>query len=140
MKRRSLLYFGIGLAVCGANSFLPVAAQSRRGVTRRVQFARGSTSTTINGSVVLGNKDTYIFRARQGQTIIADVTWLGTRVDNVEDQGLSGFTFIAANGQSYEDQPDQRVNSRLHKRSLPSQAKKDAQKFYATVPSFCLGN
>lgn len=106
MKRRSLLYFGIGLGVFGVSSFLPVAAQSRRGVTRHVQFARGSTSTTINGSVVLGNKDTYIFRARQGQTIIADVTWLGTRVDNVEDQGLSGFTFIAPNGQSYEDPQD----------------------------------
>ncbi|MCL1468155.1 hypothetical protein [Argonema galeatum] len=112
MKRRSLLYFGIGLAVFGASSFLPVAAQSRRGVTRRVQFPRGSTSTTINGSVVLGNKDTYIFRARQGQTIITDVTWVGTRVDNVEDQGLSGFTFIAPNGESYEDPQDIYFNAK----------------------------
>ncbi|MFB2968169.1 hypothetical protein ACE1CD_04300 [Aerosakkonema sp. BLCC-F183] len=103
MKRRSLLYFGIGLAIFSASSLISVAAQSVRGVTRRVQFPRGTSSTTINGSVILGNKDTYIFRARQGQTIIADVTWRGTRVDNVEDQGLSGFTFILPNGESYED-------------------------------------
>ena len=105
MKRRSLLYFISGFALASATSLLPVAAQSN-GITRRVQFARGTSSTTINGSVPFGKRDTYIFRASRGQKITTDVTWLGERVDNVEDQGLSGFIFIAPNGQSYEDPQD----------------------------------
>ena len=105
MKRRSLLYFISGFAFASATSLLPVAAQSN-GITRRVQFARGTSSTTINGAVPFGKRDTYIFRASRGQKITTDVTWLGERVDNVEDQGLSGFIFIAPNGQSYEDPQD----------------------------------
>lgn len=107
MRRRSLLYWGLSLAVFGATSLLPLAAQQRRGVTQRVQFARGSSSATINGSVPLGSQDTYVFRARRGQTIIADLTWQGTRADgNDEEQGLSGFTFISADGTVTEDPQD----------------------------------
>ena len=108
MKRRSLIYIGISLAVFGATSLQKVNAQQRRGVTRRVQFAPGASSSVINGSVTLGNQDTYIFRANKGQEIIVDVTWKGERVDppnnnNLADiQGLSGFTFITPDGQSYE--------------------------------------
>lgn len=102
MKRRSLLYLGISLAVFGATSLQKVNAQQRRGITRRVQFAPGASSFVINGSVTLGNQDTYIFRANKGQEIIVDVTWKGERVDRTEDQGLSGFTFITPDGQSYE--------------------------------------
>lgn len=103
MKRRSLLYFGIGLVVFGASSFLPVVAEQRGGITRRVQLSPGSSSAVINGSVQLGRKDTYIFRADKGQQIIVDVTWNGERVGGSEDQGLSGFTFIAPDGESYEN-------------------------------------
>ncbi|HEY9849470.1 MAG TPA: hypothetical protein V6D28_08430 [Leptolyngbyaceae cyanobacterium] len=102
MKRRSLLYFISGFALASVTSLLPVAAQTS-GITRRVQFARGRSSTTINGSVPLGKRDTYIFRANRGQEITTDVTWLGERVDNVEDQGLSGFIFIEPDGETYED-------------------------------------
>lgn len=102
MKRRSLFYLGISLAVFGATSLQKVNAQQRRGVTRRVQFAPGASSSVINGSVTLGNQDTYIFRANKGQEIIADITWKGERVDRSDDQGLSGFTFITPDGQSYE--------------------------------------
>lgn len=102
MKRRSLLYLGISLAVFGTTSLQRVNAQPRKGVTRRVQFAPGASFTVINGSVPLGSQNTYIFRANKGQEIIADITWKGERVDRSEDQGLSGFTFITPDGQSYE--------------------------------------
>ena len=105
MKRRSLLYFISGFALASVSSLLPVAAQTS-GITRRIQFARGRSSITINGSVPLGKKDTYIFRASRGQEITTDVTWLGERVDNVQDQGLSGFIFITPNGQAFEDPQD----------------------------------
>lgn len=109
MKRRSLLYLGMSLAIFGASSLQKVNAQQRRGVTRRVQFAPGASSFVINGNVTLGNQDTYIFRANKGQEIIVDITWKGERVDhpNNDDpadiQGLSGFTFITPDGKSYED-------------------------------------
>ncbi|OKH30423.1 hypothetical protein NIES2119_31015 [[Phormidium ambiguum] IAM M-71] len=102
MKRRSLLYIGISLAVFGASSLQKANAQQRRGITRRVQFAPGASSSVINGAVTLGNQDTYIFRANEGQEITADITWQGERVDRSDDQGLSGFTFITPDGQSYE--------------------------------------
>lgn len=105
MKRRSLLYLISGFALVNVTSFLPATAQSN-GITRRVQFPRGTSSTTINGSVTFGRKDTYIFRARQGQTIIAFVSWQGTRVDNVEEQGLSGFSFVQPDATSFDDPQD----------------------------------
>jgi hypothetical protein len=103
MKRRSLLYLGISLTVFAASSLVKVAAQSATGVTQRVQFERGRFSTIIKGTVAPGNKDTYIFRARQGQEIIMDVVWEGTPVDDNEEQGLSGFTFIQPDGKSFEN-------------------------------------
>jgi hypothetical protein len=106
MKRRSFFYLGIGLAVFGTSSLQKVNAQQRRGVNRRVQFSPGASSSVINGSVTLGNRDTYTFRANQGQEIIVDVTWKGERVDRIEDQGLSGFTFITPSGESYEHPQD----------------------------------
>ena len=105
MKRRSLLYFISTFALASTTSLLPVIAQSN-GITRRVQFARGRSSTTINGSVPFGKRDTYIFRANRGQKITAFVTWQGEPVDNTEEQGLSGFNFIAPNGQAFEDPQD----------------------------------
>lgn len=102
MKRRSLLYLAISLTVFSTSALQKVNAQQRQGITRRVQFAPGASSFVINGSVTLGNQDTYIFRANKGQEIIADITWKGERVDRSDDQGLSGFTFITPDGQSYE--------------------------------------
>lgn len=82
---------------------LQIAAQPQTGVNRRVQFARGRSSTTIKGAVPLGKKDIYTFRARKGQTIITEITWEGDRVgaDN-DDEGLSGFTFVWPNGEVME--------------------------------------
>ncbi len=113
MKRRSLLYLGISLTVCAASSFVKVAAQSPTGVTQRVQFEKGRFSTIVKGAVGLGNKDTYIFRVRQGQEIIMDVVWQGTPVDPNEDRGLSGFSFVQPDGTIFEDPQDGYFNAAL---------------------------
>ncbi len=86
---------------------LQIAAQPQTGVNRRVQFARGRSSTTIKGAVPLGKKDIYTFRARKGQTIITEVTWEGDRVDgDPQEEGLSGFTFVWPNGEMMEHPQD----------------------------------
>ncbi|MBD1923669.1 hypothetical protein H6F77_21715 [Microcoleus sp. FACHB-831] len=95
----------LGIALLGLTT-VQVSAEPINKVNQRVQFSRGSTSTTIRGSVPLGKKDTYIFRARKGQTIIADVTWRGTRVGNSDDSGLSGFTFVEPSGKAIPDPQD----------------------------------
>jgi hypothetical protein len=83
------------------SNFVLLAAQPQTKSTHRIKFPPGSTSTVIKSSVRLGKKDTYIFHARKGQTIIADITWNGTRVGgNKNDQGLSGFTFVEPGGES----------------------------------------
>jgi hypothetical protein len=107
MKGRSLLSVGISLAmIFGAGSLNPVAAQTKAAVTRQIQFRPGATSATIRGSVLLGKKDIYTFRARKGQTIIVDLDWQGERVGSENEEGLSGFTFVQPNGQSFEDPQD----------------------------------
>lgn len=111
MNRRSLLYFGFSLTVFAASFFVKVAAQSATGVTQRVQFEKGRFSTIIKGSVDLGNKDTYIFRARQGQEILMDVVWEGTPIDQNEEQGLSGFSFVQPDGTIFEDPQDGYFNA-----------------------------
>ena len=111
MNRRSLLYLGISLTAFAASSLVKVAAQSATGVTQRVQFEKGRFSTIIKGSVDLGNKDTYIFRARQGQEILMDVVWEGTPIDQNEEQGLSGFSFVQPDGKIFEDPQDGYFNA-----------------------------
>ena len=39
------------------------------GIVKRVRFAKGKHSATLTGSVVRGDRDTYILGARGGQTI-----------------------------------------------------------------------
>lgn len=88
------------------NTNLSVTTESQTKVNRRVQFAPGSSSIVIKGSVPLGSKDTYVFRARKGQTIITDIRWAGSRVGGENEEGLSGFTFIWPNGKSLPDPQD----------------------------------
>lgn len=46
------------------------------GVTKRIKFAKGKTSTTISYSVIRGEVDTYIVGASKGQTMTVKVTAL----------------------------------------------------------------
>lgn len=46
------------------------------GIKKRVRFARGKNSTTLNGSVIRGDRDTYLLGAREGQTMTVRITSL----------------------------------------------------------------
>ncbi|HEY7913396.1 MAG TPA: hypothetical protein VIG62_15895 [Blastocatellia bacterium] len=46
------------------------------GVKKRVRFARGETSAAIEGSVIRGERDTYLLGARAGQSMTVRVTSL----------------------------------------------------------------
>lgn len=89
------------------SDFVLLAAKPQTEAAHRIKFSPGSTSTVIKSSVRLGKKDTYVFHARKGQTIIAYVTWNGDRADGKNnEQGLSGFTFVKPNGESIVDPQD----------------------------------
>ncbi|MGZ8847818.1 MAG: hypothetical protein ACXW3C_15270 [Pyrinomonadaceae bacterium] len=47
-----------------------------QGVKQKVRFARGSSSTTINGAVVRGDRDRYYLGAKKGQTMSVKITSL----------------------------------------------------------------
>jgi hypothetical protein len=44
------------------------------GLTKEVRFARGAYSSTINGAVIRGDRDTYILKAAKGQHIWIAIT------------------------------------------------------------------
>ena len=93
------LLFAISLLI-----FILVHDANAQGVAKRVQFAKGRTSTTIKGSVRAGKRDTYTFRAKENQAINVDVKWLGAREGN--DEQLSGFIFVHPDGTEEEDPQD----------------------------------
>jgi hypothetical protein len=94
------------------SNFVLLAAKPKKEAVHRIKFSPGSKSTVIKSSVSLGKKDTYIFHARKGQTIIALVTWNGDRADGKNnEEGLSGFTFVKPNGESFVDPQDDRFTA-----------------------------
>jgi hypothetical protein len=46
------------------------------GVKRKVRFARGTSSTTITGAVIRGDRDRYYVGAKKGQTMSVKITSL----------------------------------------------------------------
>src|SRR5439155_6744949 len=49
---------------------------SAQGVKKKVRFARGTSSTTIKGGGVRGDRDRYYIGARKGQTMTVKITSL----------------------------------------------------------------
>lgn len=47
-----------------------------QGVKQKVRFARGSSSTTISGAVIRGDRDRYYVGAKKGQTMSVRITSL----------------------------------------------------------------
>lgn len=47
---------------------------SAEGVTRKVRFAKGTSSTTIRNAVVRGDQDRYLIGAKAGQTMTVKIT------------------------------------------------------------------
>ncbi len=64
-------------------------AQSAR--VRRLQFARGSNSITVRDSVVRGERNVYVLRARANQTMRVNIT-------SSESQGGAIFDIISPDG------------------------------------------
>ena len=62
-----------------AGAFVCVFALSSilaQGVKQKVRFAKGSSSTTISGAVVRGDRDRYYLGASKGQTMSVKITSL----------------------------------------------------------------
>jgi hypothetical protein len=84
----------------------PVAiAQTLR--VRRISFANGANSTTINESVVRGERNVYLLDARQGQT-------LRITLNSTEAAGNALFDVISPDGAILES------STREFSRSLPT--------------------
>ena len=49
---------------------------SAQGVKRKIRLAKGTSSTTIKGGVVRGDRDRYYIGARKGQTMTVKITSL----------------------------------------------------------------
>jgi hypothetical protein len=45
-----------------------------KGVTKRIRFARGSSSAVVEGAVIRGDMDRYILGARAGQEMTVSIT------------------------------------------------------------------
>lgn len=63
----------IAIVFICAFTFTSLSAQ---GVKKKVRFARGTSSTTIKGGVVRGDRDRYYIGARKGQTMTVKITSL----------------------------------------------------------------
>jgi hypothetical protein len=57
-------------------SALALSSIFAQGVKQKVRFARGSSSTTISGAVVRGDRDRYYVGANKGQTMSVKITSL----------------------------------------------------------------
>ncbi len=63
---------GICLAIVFVcSSTFSIAAQ---GVKQKIRFARGSSSATVRGAVVRGDRDRYYLSAKKGQTMSVKIT------------------------------------------------------------------
>jgi hypothetical protein len=63
----------ISVSFIGALALSSVFAQ---GVKQKVRFARGSSSTTISGAVIRGDRDRFYVGAKKGQTMSVKITSL----------------------------------------------------------------
>lgn len=57
-------------------SVFALGTMAAQGVKQKVRFARGSSSTTISGAVVRGDRDRYYLGAKKGQTMSVKITSL----------------------------------------------------------------
>lgn len=83
-----------GLVVILVCSFA-LSSLLAQGVKKKIQFARGSSSATVNGAVIRGERDRYFLGAKKGQTMSVKIT---SEEDNAvfqvylpgEEEALSG--------------------------------------------------
>lgn len=63
----------------------------------RINFKRGTSSTSVSGSLAPGKSRTYVMRVRAEQEIHAVVSGKGVSLDN----GMLTMTYNAPNGDNY---------------------------------------
>jgi hypothetical protein len=63
----------ISVIFVGAFALSSIFAQ---GVKQKIRFAKGSSSTTISGAVIRGDRDRYYLGAKKGQTMSVRITSL----------------------------------------------------------------
>ncbi len=66
-------FLGVALAG-GATLLLSKTASAQSGITKRVRFPKGRTSTILKNSVIRGTRDTYILGASAGQTMTVHIS------------------------------------------------------------------
>jgi len=69
---------------------LTILAQNSR--SRRIEFAPGTSATSISNSVVRGDRAVYVLRADRGQTI-------SININSSQEQGGALFDVISPNGE-----------------------------------------
>lgn len=85
----------IFLSVLLTVSMLTLASiTSADGITKRVKFARGKHSATVSGSVIRGDRDTYIVGAKEGQMMTLKIT---------SPENNAVFQVMDANGNYLQD-------------------------------------
>ena len=72
MKTKKLKIIGLFLLLSVLLSFVTIA--SADGITKRIKFAKGRSSTVISGTVIRGDRDTYILGANARQTMSVRIT------------------------------------------------------------------
>lgn len=104
MKSKSILAI-LFLVIGGA---FGIASAQSSGITKRVTLTNAKPCMILTGAVQTKNFDTYIFRALKGQTIIAAPFYYGSETNRpaTDEQGTSGFDFIAPGGKSISDPQD----------------------------------
>ncbi len=107
MKNKIIKTIVVISALLGSASW-QIAAQTKQGITKRVALTNAKPCVILTGAVQPKNFDTYIFRARKGQTIVAAPFYYGRETNRPDDdeQGSSGFDFISPNGDSIVDPQD----------------------------------
>ena len=110
MKIKCLLLTALLLAVTtiGFAQAKKPAPKPVNEITKRVALSKTKPCVVLEGSVQPKNFDTYIFKARKGQTVIASPYYYGEETDRPADdeQGLSGFVIVMPNGEKSEDPQD----------------------------------
>ncbi|HEX8131195.1 MAG TPA: hypothetical protein VF527_19000 [Pyrinomonadaceae bacterium] len=64
----------LATAILGLLLLATCAFAAQEGLTKRVRFARGRTTTTLKNSVVRGTRDRYTLGARAGQKMSVSIT------------------------------------------------------------------
>ena len=96
--------------------------QAQNSGARRIRFPRGSTSTTIRGTVGRDGVITYLVGARAGQTMILEITrGAAIRIHTPSGNDLQGGRGVVSSEDELEETGDYRieVENRSRRQRVP---------------------